>query len=346
MGHLSHVWAFAAVAGIAAIAAGPVRADAVADFYQGKTVTIVVSSASGGTYDAHARLLSRHLSRHLPGNPQVVVQNMPGAGGMVAANHLYNVAAKDGSIVGGIQANVPFEPFYGNGQAQFDAKKFNWLGSPTRETRLFILAGRVPVDTIEQARQRELVMGATGVNSTPALYARIFGAVFNLKIKLIAGYTSQTEALLALERGENDGFPSPTLTSLMVSHPDWLAKKFLKILFQYGTEPHPDLKGVPWAPEIAPDAESRSIIEIASASQTVSRPLLMPPGVPADRLAAVRQAIQATYRDADYKAECDKLKLECEGPSDGAEVAKLIDKTYATPEAVRQRMITIYGSGG
>lgn len=347
MDYSSPLRAAVAIGGFLALAAGPVHAaDAIADFYKGKTVTIIVSSASGGTYDAHARLLSRHLSKHLPGNPQVVVQNMPGAGGMVAANHIYNVAAKDGTIIGGVQANVPFEPFYGNTQAQFDAKQFNWLGSPTRETRIWVLSHRVPVDTIEQAQKRELVMGATGVNSTPALYARIFGAVFNLKIKLIAGYTSQTEAMLALERGENDGFPSPTLTSLMVSHPDWIAKKFIKILFQYGTEPHPGLKGVPWAPELAPDAESRSIIEVASASQTTSRPIMMPPGVPADRLAAMRKAVEATYADPEYKAECDKQKLECEGPANGAEVARLIEKTYSTPDNVRKRMVAIYGSGG
>jgi tripartite-type tricarboxylate transporter receptor subunit TctC len=333
--------------GLAALAAAstPAKADAVSDFYTGKTITIIVSSAAGGTYDAHARLLARHLPNHMPGHPAVIVQNMAGAGGLTAANHLYNVASKDGLTLGSVQANVPFEPFYGNSQAQFEAQKFNWLSSPAKETRVFMLWHTVPVNTIEEAKQRELVMGATGVNSTPALYARIFQAIFGLKIKLISGYTSQNEALLAMERGENDGFPSPSLTSLKVSNPDWIEKKMIKFLFQYGAEPHAELQGVPYAFDMIPDPDTRTIARIAAASEAISRPLLMPPDVPAERVAAIRTAIFAAYKDPAYKSDCAKERMDCESPTTSEEVSQIIERTYTAPPAIRNRLIEMYSTG-
>jgi tripartite-type tricarboxylate transporter receptor subunit TctC len=335
-----------AAAAVLALTAAPVKAaDPIADFYTGKTITIIVSSAAGGTYDAHARLLSRHLPKFMPGHPQVVVQNMAGAGGMTAANHLYNVAAKDGTIIGVIQANVPFEPFYGSTEAKFDAKKFNWLASPTKETRVFALWHEVPVNTIEEAQKRELIMGATGVNSTPALYARVFQAIFDLKIKLVPGYTSQSEALLAMERREADGFPSPSLSSLMVFNPAWVKEKKLKFLFQYGAEPHPDLPGVPYAFDLIKDPETKTLARIAAASEAISRPFLMPPDVPAERVAALRKAIFAAYADPAYKAECAKERMDCDSPTNHQEMQEIMERTYTTPPRLRDRLVEMYKTG-
>ena len=330
---------------LAAVSVPALAADPVADFYAGKTITIVVSTVPGGTYDAHARLLARHLPKYMPGHPSIVVQNMAGAGGMVAANHLYNVAAKDGLVVGSIQANVPFEPFYGNTQAQFDAKKFNWLSSPAKETRVFMLWHAVPVNTIEEAQKRELVMGATGVNSTPALYARVFQAVLGLKIKLIAGYPSQIEALAAMEKGENDGFPSPSLSSLMVTNPDWVEKKMVKFLFQYGAEPHPSIPDVPYVFDRIADPETRTVARMAAASEAISRPLLLPPGVPAERVAAMRTAIMAAYKDPDYKGECAKQRMDCDSPTTAPEMDEIVERTYSAPPRIRERLIEMYRTG-
>src|SRR5262249_39993063 len=212
------------------------RADDVADFYKGRTITMTVSSSAGGGYDTLARTVARFLSKHVPGNPIVVVRNMAGAGGIVATNFLYNNAEKDGSHIGLLQNNTPFEPLYGTKEARYEPTKFNWLGSPSVETGIFVVWNTVPVNSLDDAKAPETTVGAAGVNSTPAFYARLLNEVFGLKLKVIVGYPGQTEAFFAMERGEIDGYSSVFYSTLQATKADWLPQKKIKAIVYYGPE--------------------------------------------------------------------------------------------------------------
>ncbi|HEY3654747.1 MAG TPA: tripartite tricarboxylate transporter substrate-binding protein [Steroidobacteraceae bacterium] len=314
------------------------RADNVADFYRGKSVTISVGTEPGNSYDIYTRTLARHLSRHLPGNRNIIVQNAPGAGGLNNANSIYNVASKDGLSLGQVQNTVPFEPFYGNANARFDATKMNWLGSPGKETAVLLIWHTVPVNSLAEAKSHGLVLGATGAASTPAFYGRVINAVFGVPIKLIAGYKSQNESFLAMERGENDGYSSTFWSSLKLTKPDWIAKHKVKLLLQYGGEAAPDLKDVPFAMDVLRDHADRDLMQIASAPLALGRPLFAPPGVPGERVTALREAIAATYRDPEYLADCSQQRLECTTSALASDLARLIENAYAAPVAVRERL--------
>jgi tripartite-type tricarboxylate transporter receptor subunit TctC len=321
--------------------AGPAVSDEVGDFYRGKQLTFIITGGVGGGYDSYGRTVARHLVHHLPGTPGVVTQNMPGAD-VIPANYLYNVAAKNGLTIGLLLNTTPFEPFYGNDKALFDATRFNWLGSPSKETGLLIVWHTVPVDTIEDARRRPLVLAATGASSTPAFYARVLAAVLGIKIKLVEGYTGQNDAFIAMERGENEGFPSTFWSSLKSSRPNWIAEHQVKMLVQFGGAPNPEIAQVPFALDLIPREEDRQVMQAASAQLALGRPMVAPPGVPPERLAALRRAMEETFRDPDFLADCARQRLECHDPSSGAELARLVAEIYALPKPVQERLIAIY----
>ncbi len=272
----------------ALVLASPAHADDVADFYRGKTVTIMVSAGAGGGYDTLARTLARFLTKHLPGNPIIVVRNMAGGGGLAAANALFSGAETDGTYLGLLQSQTPFDPLLGAREARFDATKFNWLGTPSVETGLFVLWNAVPVETLAQAKERDITVGAAGANSTPAFHARLLNEVFGLKLKIKTGYPALTDAFYGLERGELEGYTSVIYSALQATKSDWLAQKKIKALLQYGPEKRAELTGVPSAREAAKNDEDRILLDAAFAPLALGRPLVMPPGVPADRLAAMR----------------------------------------------------------
>jgi tripartite-type tricarboxylate transporter receptor subunit TctC len=275
-------------------------ADSVADFYKNKTVTIVVGGAGGG-YDIMARLVARYMGGHIPGHPTVIVQNMPGAGGIVEMNYIANIAPQDGTVLASPDNNTPFEPLFGTKQAKYDPAKLNWLGSPNPETSLLMLWHAVPVDTIAEARTHELRMGASGANSTPALYAKLIEQTLGVKMKLIVGYASQNDALLAMERGEIDGYPSASYSSMMVLQPTWIREKTVKILLQIGKAPLKALPDAPFGPDLASNADDKRLIEEASAPLAVGRPYVTGPSVPKDRVESLRQALYATLTDPQFK---------------------------------------------
>src|SRR5690348_15645091 len=190
------------------------RADPVEDFYRGKTVSMLVSSSAGGGYDTLSRAVARFLGRHLPGNPAVIVRNMPGAGGITATNFLYNGADRDGSVVGLVQNNTPFEPLLGTREARYDPVKFNWIGTPSIETAMVLLWHAVPVDSVADLKSREVAVGVSGANSTPAFYTRLINATLGTRMKPINGYPGQNEVFLAMERRELDGHPSAFFNSV------------------------------------------------------------------------------------------------------------------------------------
>ncbi|HTI85628.1 MAG TPA: hypothetical protein VL966_03410 [Alphaproteobacteria bacterium] len=324
---------------------GSAHAQSVADFYKGAQVKLVISSDVGGGYDAYARTIAKYWGKHLPGNPTMVPQNMPGAGGVRAANYLWEAAPKDGSTIGGIQNTVPFEPLLGNKQALFDSTKFNWLGSPSQEIAVLTLWHTVPVNTIADAKKHEMILGATGSNSTPAFYARVLEALFGIKIKLISGYKGQTESLLGMERGENEGYSSAFWSSLKVVKPDWIRDKKIKFILQYGLAPSPELKGVPFALDLIQKPEDKQLMEIASAQLALGRPFLAPPDVPAERVSALRTSLLETFKDPAYLADCEKQRLECDSPLTGDQMQDILKKAYGAPKPVLDRLRTIYEAG-
>ncbi|HLQ91776.1 MAG TPA: tripartite tricarboxylate transporter substrate-binding protein [Xanthobacteraceae bacterium] len=308
------------------------------DFYRGKTVTIVVSTSTGGGYDAMARAIARHIGRHVPGNPNFVIRNMPGAGGIAAVNWLFNVAEKDGTIVGLVSNATPLEPLFGTKEARYDATRFNWLGTPSFETAMVLLWHTVPVNSIQDLKTRETNMGASGANSTPAFYTRVFNATLGTRMKLIAGYPGQSNALLAMERGELDGYPSVFYSALTSTRPTWLANKQAKAIFQYGPERLKELPDVPFAPDLLSGDDDKLLMQAAVAPLALGRPLLMPPNVPPDRVAALRKALGDTFRDAAFQAEAEKIGVIVNAPRTGEQLQDVIVKAYATPSRVVDRL--------
>jgi tripartite-type tricarboxylate transporter receptor subunit TctC len=335
------------ITALAALCIAPAAASAqpVADFYRGKTVTMVVSTSSGGGYDALARAIARHIGRLIPGNPTVVVRNMPGAGGITAVNWLYNTAEKDGSVLGLVQNGTPLEPLFGTKAARYDATKFNWLGTPSYEVSMVLVWNSVPVNTVDDLRKRETTMGASGANSTPAFYTRLLNATLGTKMKLIVGYPGQNDAFLAMERGELDGYPSVFYSALTSTRPTWLKEKKVKAIVQYGPQRLKELPDVPFATDLIKNEDDKLMMQAASAPQALGRPLLLPPGVPADRVAAMRKALADTFTDAQFKADAAKIGLIVNAPQTGAQLQEVIARAYASPARVVERIQKLNNPG-
>src|SRR3954463_815109 len=313
-------------------------ADEVEDFYRGKTVTIVVSNPPGGGYDLLARTIAPTLAKHIPGKPSVIVQNMPGAAGILATNHLFTIAPKDGTVIGAISNTVPFEPLLGTAEARFDPLAFNWLGSPTVETGLLGVWHTVPVYSIDDAKTREVTIGANGPHSTPSFYARLLNETLGTKLRLVMGYPGQNEFNLAMEKGEIDGTSSLFYSSLVGTRPSWLAEKKIKMLVQYGFEKHPQLPDVPFAPDLARNADDFSLMQAAFAGLGVGRPYAMPPGVPAARGEGMRTALSQTFRDPDFIARSQSLQLEISAAKTGEQLRDIVARAYAISPEVRARL--------
>jgi tripartite-type tricarboxylate transporter receptor subunit TctC len=325
----------------AAIAActSPASAQSVAEFYKDKTITLISSSAPGGGYDTLSRIIANHLGKHLPGSPNVVVKNMAGAGGIVATNHLFNVAAKDGTVIGGVQNNTPFEPLFGAKGPNYDPLKFVWLGTPSIEVAICTVWHTAPVSTWQEAQQKEFTMGSSGVNSTPSFYGRLLNETLGFKQKIIVGYQSQTHAFLAMERGEVDGYPSVFYNSLMATRPTWIKEKKVKLLIQMGLEKEPNLPDVPFALDILTNEDDKLLSIAAYAPLQAGRPYLMPPGVPADRVAAMQKAMMATFKDPAFVAEANKRGMDVSSPRSGEELRDLLVRVYTkTPDHIVARL--------
>ena len=329
----------------AACVAGLARADPLADFYAGKDLRMLISSSVGGGYDIYARVIAKHLSDHLPGNPTIVPQNMPAGGGLAAANYLYNIADRDGSVIAAIQNTVPFEPFFGNRQAQFDALKVNWLGTPTTEVALYIVWHGSKIQNLRDAQQHEVIVGGAGAASTPIFYGRIFNEILGMKARFVTGYPGQNEILLAMENGEIEAMSSPFWSSLKTSRPRWIPDHLVRVLFQYGVKPHPELSGMPFALDLLSNDDDRILLNAASAPLGLGRPFAAPPGVPPDRLAALRDGLMATFADPAFISDCERQRLECSDAKNGGAVADLINQVYAVPPAIRKRLTDIYQLG-
>jgi tripartite-type tricarboxylate transporter receptor subunit TctC len=330
---------------LSGLALAPARADGVSDFYRGKELRLVIGASVGGGYDIYARAIAKHLSGHIPGNPSIVPQDMPAGGGLAAANHIYNVASRDGTVIGAIQNTVPFEPFFNNKQAQFDATRLAWLGTPTSETAMYLVWHASRIANLQDARSHEMIVGGAGAASTPVFYGRIFNQILGLKARFVNGYPGQNEILLAMESGEVEAMTSPFWSSIRTARPDWIPQHLVRVLFQYGQKPHPDLPGVPFGPDLLTNEPDKILLRAASAPLGLGRPFAAPPGVPAERLAALRAAMMATFQDPAFRADCQAQRLDCADPKSGEEIASLIRAAYGTPDDIRKRLIDIYQAG-
>ncbi len=330
-----------AVAALAAlIAAVPASAQSVPDFYRGKRINLYVSSTVGGGYDQYARLLAKHIVRYLPGSPSIVVQNMVGAEGIKAANYLYTVAPQDGTAIGGLSRNIGLVQLYeaGNPALQFDARKMHWLGSPQQEIGTGIFSTKKGLRSIDDLKTREATAGSTARNAPTSVYPRMLNALYGTRIKVIEGYPGSPEALIAFERGEvevyvSGGTGAPTLARMVAQVESGAAKVFV----QMGMKRNPRFADVPTAIDLMTDPDHKRMFEIVFTDQVMGRPFVVAPGVPADRVAALRAAFDATMKDADFLAEAKKQRMEID-PVSGSEINALLERVYSAPPAVIERI--------
>ncbi len=310
------------------------------EFYHGKTVSLIVSSDVGGGYDALSRITARNMIKHVPGQPNIVVRNMPGAGGIRAPNYVYSVAEKDGTVFSLMQNTIPLEPLAGNKAATFDPLKLLWLGSPNVEMGLLMVWHTKGVRTLEQMLATELTVGVPAAASTPAYNTRLLNQVLGAKLKLIPGYPGSNASLLAMEKGEVDAYPH-FYTSMMQSRPTWMRDKQIYVVAQWGPYKEKNLPDVPFLPDVVKDPEKLALLNVASASFALGRPFMMPPGVPPERLAVMRKALFATFNDPAFADDAQKISFGDLAPQTGEQIEKIIRDVYASPPHIVEQFRVI-----
>ena len=314
----------------------PARADSVADFYKGRAVVVYVGYSTGGGYDIYARTLARHMGRFIPGNPTLVVENMPGAGSLRLANWLANAAPRDGSAFGTIGRGTAFDPVLGQPGALFKGPDLSWIGSMNQEVSICAAWHDAGVTTFPDLKTKELLVGGVSANDDTVQFAKVLNAVLGTKLKIVAGYPGGNDVVLAMERGEVKGRCGWSWTSLVTARPTWVKEKKIVILVQLALSKHPDLPDVPLITDLAANASQRQMLRLIFARQVMGRPFVAAPGIPPERLAALRQAFIQTLADKDFLADAAKQRLEIAGVS-GEEVEKLVTELYATPADVAKQ---------
>jgi tripartite-type tricarboxylate transporter receptor subunit TctC len=318
------------------LAASPCAAQTPAEFYRGKTIELDIGLGVGGAYDAYARMLARTMSKYIPGNPAIVPKNIEGAGSMRLANLLYNAAPHDGTSFGTINRGTPFEPLLGNKGAQFDATKFNWIGSTNNEVSVCVAWHSSGITSFADARERELVVGATGPSTDTYQFPKIANAVLGTRFKIVTGYIGGNDVDLAMERGEVAGRCGWSWTSVKGLHQAWLDRHEINILYQMGLSKHRDLPDVPLIIDLARTDEERAILRLVFARLVMAWPFLAPPGVPSERVEVLRKAFMATMQDKDFLAEAAKAGLEI-NPVKGEDIQSLVQQVYATPAEIARK---------
>ena len=303
--------------------------DDVAAFFKGKTLRLVVGVGVGSGYDINARLLARHMAAHVPGEPTIIVQNQPGAGSLAMTNALYNNGPFDGTAIGASFNGMPTTPLLQPAGARFDPVKINWLGSTNRETQAMYVWHAAPAQVLEDAKAREIVIGAQAPGSTQFDYPVLANSLFGFKFKVVTGYESTPKIHLAMESGEVHGTIA-NWSTLKAINPNWVAEKKIRILAQWALKKNAELGDVPLFLDLATTDAKRAALKLMLARLEYGRPFFLPPNVPAARVAALRQAFDATVRDPAYLAEADKLKIDVD-PLSGGEVAALIEQVSRTP---------------
>ena len=330
--------AFALLAGAAALLpAAAVKAQSPADFFKGKTVKFILSAGEGGGYGTYATAIQPYMQKYLPGNPTIIIQHMQGAGGLVAANYIYNVAPKDGTVFALIHRGaVSTAGLFDAKNARFEPAKFSWIGSMNDEISVCAVWERVPVRSFEDLKKTPITVGGLGPGGDTDTYTNMLNNVFGTKMKLVTGYHSGVDIDLAMERGELDGRCAWSWSTISSTKMDWVRDKKIRLLVQTAVEKHPDLPDVPLLADFAKTEEQREILDIVVSPSVMGRPLLLPPGVPADRLAAFRDAFKKSMEDPQFLAYAKKENLEI-GMVSGQQIQEMLARLYALPKDIVEK---------
>jgi tripartite-type tricarboxylate transporter receptor subunit TctC len=316
---------------VAALPPAPACAQSPAEFYKGRYVELYIGYSVGGAYDLYARVLARHLGKHIPGNPTILPKNLEGAGSLRLANWLYNVGAKDGTVIGTIGRGTAFDPLLGSKGAQFQADKFTWIGSANNEVSVCVAWKTSGISTFEDVFQKELIVGGTGQAADTDQFPRILNGVLGTKFKIVSGYPGGNDVTLAMERGEVKGRCGWSWSSVLSTHRQWVDDQSMRVLVQLSLHKHPDLPDVPLVMDFTKSEDQRQMFKLIFARQVMGRPYLAPPRVPEDRADALRNAFARTMQDPEFLAEAEKSQLEIT-PVAGEEIEKLVKELYQTPK--------------
>ncbi|MDB5593161.1 MAG: tripartite tricarboxylate transporter family receptor [Hyphomicrobiales bacterium] len=308
----------------------------VENFYRNNALTIIVGYSPGAAYDLYARTVAQHLGKQIPGNPKVIVQNMPGAGSMNAVNYLYTLAKKDGSQIAAFARGIAMQPLLDDQGVKFDATKLGWIGSPSSEVSVVLSWKGTAFKTLEDVRQREMSVAVSGSGADSAIFPRVMNSILGTKFKLVTGYPGNSEMLLAVERGEVDGNAGTSWSTLSGSKSEWVSGHRINILAQLGLKKHPDLPDVPLVTDLAKTPDDRKVLELIVSRQDMAYPFAAPPEVPEDRFAALRAGFDKMVRDPDFIADAKKQGFEVD-PMSGADMESLVKKLYASPPALVER---------
>ncbi len=316
----------------------PAAAQAPTDVFRGKTLTIYVGLSPGGGYDLNARLVSRHLGKYIPGNPTVVVRNMPGAGGLIMTNHVANVAPKDGLHLGAPQRGVPFEPLLGqDSKAKFDSRTLNWIGSVNSDASVALVHKRTGIKSWKDLRNRDTIIAGTGVGTESVVVPYVLRNLMGLKFMVIAGFPGGSEMNLALARGEVDGRGTVSWTSLKPNYREWIQSGDYIILFQMGLRKHKDMPDVPLVTDLAETEDLKRLLKIQFTAFELGRPIFAPEGVAADRIVILRKAFDDAMKDKDLLLEAEKSDQEV-NPMSGQEMQDIFKEIYDTPKDLIARL--------
>jgi tripartite-type tricarboxylate transporter receptor subunit TctC len=330
---------------VGALLFGPLPADAqsLEQFYRGKTLEMVIGYPPGGSNDLYARLVARHIGAHIPGNPSVVPRNMPGAGSIVAANYIYNVAPKDGTVLGLISATAPLDEKLGAKGVKYEAAKFTWIGRMTSVSNATFFWHTSVIQKTADIFEKPSKLGVTGAGSTTVVYPNVLANVLGAKFNLVKGYAGSDEAMLAVERGEVDGH-STALEALKAAHPDWITDKKVNIVVQYSLQRHPELPDVPTALDLAKTDEQRQLLRVVMNASEVGKSVLSPPGQPPERVQALRRAFDDTMKDPEFVADVGKLRFDII-PLTGEDLGKLVAEVGAITPELLAKVKKVYDQG-
>lgn len=327
-----------AVGLVVALPVSAANADAVADFYKGKTITIYAGSSAGGGYDTYARALGRFIGKHIPGNPTVINSNMPGGTGLKLTNWLYNVGPKDGTVIAMVGRGLPAHELLGGTGARFDPARLNWIGSMNNEVSVCVTSERSPVKKFGDLKSHEAIFGSQGGVADSHLFALFVKNLFNARMRVVAGYPGTAETVVAMERGEVDGICGWSWTSVKIQRPKWVSEGKINILLQLALSKHEDLPNVPLISDLTTDPAELGQVRLVFSRQTMGRPVTVAQDVPGERVAALRAAFDATMRDPAFRKFAARTKLEV-SPVSGKEIQELVESVLATPKAVVKRTI-------
>jgi tripartite-type tricarboxylate transporter receptor subunit TctC len=325
--------------GALALWSAAARADAVEDFYKGRTLTVYIASGPGGGYDAYGRLLAQYIVAHLPGHPQSVASNMTGAGGRTLANFLYNKAPKDGTAIGILQAPLIMDPVLYGKDAQgvlYDPLKFAWIGSLDQFTPIAVVMNTFGVKTLDQAKGKEIKFGSSGGDVSERLYANILNTMLGTDFIAVPGYSGSSEIALAMDRGEIPAFVGWYWAGMKRTKPEWLEKNLITVLVQFGITPNPEIKA-PFILDLLKNPDDKQVVRTAIAQLAMARPFTAPPNTPPDRVAALRAAFDATIKDPAFLADAKQQQLDIT-PYSGAQIDALMKDIYATPPELVARV--------